>query len=127
MENENTENPMELIGRFSRCVNFPRDLAGMHFLAQGLAKASRDTGIAMEWVVSRCAELSEYCPTDCDLLKVAKELKIRLQDEQEASRKEDQERRWQNEYGQPAPFASNWDHKRAGEIIDARRRMMISI
>lgn len=57
---------------FQRCPNFPRDPKGVKALAKGLIRASEITGVAMEAIVARCAESSEYCPTDFDLLAAAR-------------------------------------------------------
>jgi hypothetical protein len=70
-----TEDPVQLVTEaFSRCSNYPKESAGIFGLAQGLAKAARVTGIAMRAIVERCAEISQWCPTDLDLMNVAREL-----------------------------------------------------
>jgi len=66
--------PEELVITFSRCANYPKDRAGILALAQGLVKASRITGVPMRAIVDRCTEISQWCPTDSDLLSVAREI-----------------------------------------------------
>jgi len=68
------KSPEELVGTFSRSPNYPRDKEGVLFLAQGLAKAAKASGIAAAAIVARCQELSAFCPTDYDFQQVAIEL-----------------------------------------------------
>ncbi len=72
---EDERTPLDMIECFSRCANFPRTVEGMQFLAQGLVKASRQTGVAMQTIVDACAAQSQYCPTDHDLMTVAAEIR----------------------------------------------------
>ena len=70
-----TEDPVQLVNEaFSRCSNYPKESAGIFGLAQGLSKAARATGVAMRAIVGRCAEISQWCPTDLDLMNVARDL-----------------------------------------------------
>ena len=67
--------PVQIVTEaFSRCSNYPKEQAGIFGLAQGLVKASRITGVAQEAIVDRCADISKFCPTDADLLSVAREI-----------------------------------------------------
>ena len=72
---EEEKTPGELIVRFERCANWPRDPEGVIALAQGLRKAATEYGQSMESIVDRCASLSQYCPTDYDLRTVAQEMR----------------------------------------------------
>ncbi len=76
MPNDEMPDPLDLVGTFSRSSNFPKTKEGIQFLAQGLFKASKASGVAMADLVDRCAELSGFCPTDHDLLRVAEEMRI---------------------------------------------------
>lgn len=60
---------------FSRCTNWPKEPDGISGLVQGLQRACQETGIEPVALVNRCAELSHFCPTDKDLLKVAREMR----------------------------------------------------
>src|ERR1017187_130178 len=77
MQNEKLEiDPLDLIGVFARSSNFPKTKEAVQFLAQGLSKASKASGVEMSDIVDRCAELSGFCPTDHDMLKVAEEIRV---------------------------------------------------
>ena len=79
---DNTEQagPEDLVtAAFSRCSNWPKTREGLLGLAQGLKRASDASGIAMDAILARCALLSQFCPTDFDLDKVAKEMAIESQ------------------------------------------------
>ena len=65
---------MVLVSRLERTAGYPRSDDGVEFLARGLQKASATTGIKEARIVERCAEISRYCPTDSDLLTVAKDI-----------------------------------------------------
>ena len=75
MDDEETQDPMELIAAFSRCQNWPADDFGRISLAQGLRRASERTGVPMLRIVEECGETSRFCPTDADLFTVAQGLK----------------------------------------------------
>lgn len=78
-ERDTSENelcPEDLVVRaFSRCSNYPKEREGVLGLAQGLRKAATRFKIAMEAIVEACTEASTYCPTDSDLINVARALK----------------------------------------------------
>ena len=77
--------PEDLVVRaFSRCSNYPKDRAGVLGLAQGLKKASERFSVPMEGIVRECVESSVFCPTDTDLLNVARSM--RPAEEQERKR-----------------------------------------
>ena len=118
MENdqEQMEFPMDLLPRFQRCANYPRDDEGVLALAQGLAAAWRHTGVRMADIVERCATDSQYCPTDADLLTVAKEIKAkRIWD---ADSKRHIHAEWRREYGDPVKF--DWQGEAAKILPQAR-------
>ena len=122
-------NVFKLIATFQRCVNYPKDAEGVSALVEGLARAARETDIQIEEIVSRCAELSQYCPTDADLLKVAEEIRAdrikAREDEVERHRVEN----WEKESGPPKPFEWNEsvDWNRAKEVEVRRDRMYLDI
>ena len=68
--------PEELVMRaFARCSNNPKERAGILGLAQGLKAASDRFGVTMVSIIRECVESSTFCPTDTDLLNVARELR----------------------------------------------------
>jgi hypothetical protein len=122
--NKNDQTPEELVARFGRCSNYPRDKAGVQFLAQGLAKAADATGTDMKDIVDRCSELSEFCPTDYDLLTIASEIKAARRAQAEAKR--DRTAEWARECGPPSPFKPNAeDISENGRIAQEKRKRMI--
>ena len=108
-----------LIEAFSRARNFPRDSAGREALLMGLERAARETGIAARLIVERCVTLSEYCPTDFDLLRVAGEIQDEGKRAEEASR--DQKAEWEQQYGKPKPFDIEMELA-ARQIAEAGKR-----
>ncbi len=66
---------LELIGRLSRTKNYPKEPAGLMYLAEGLMRACAETGAPPERVVMACATTSEWCPTDADLMTAARGLR----------------------------------------------------
>ena len=101
-KNEPTS-PEELCKQaFSRCSNWPEDYAGQIGLAQGLNRASERFRVSKEDLIEKCRELSAFCPTDADLLRVAGEMFTARQSAFEASR--DQITEWRKQYGPPKPF-----------------------
>ena len=111
------QTPMEFLSRFQRCKNYPRDEEGILALANGLEAASRHTGITMADIVERCATSSDLCPTDYDLLTVAKEIKIQRAAAEEATR--DRHAEWKKQYGPPQPY--DWQSE-AAKIMPAASR-----
>jgi len=105
------ENPEEMVRRaFSRCSNFPDDKFGVLGLAQGLKRASSRTGVPMERIVAECADTSVYCPTDADLLTVARGIR-------DASKRAVQRDPWEDWKREPsAPFDMHgYDHAQAAQ------------
>ncbi len=68
--------PEELVVRaFSRCSNYPKERAGVLGLAQGLRAAADRFGVEMPVIIAECVGSSSFCPTDHDLLEVARALR----------------------------------------------------
>ncbi len=65
---------LDIIERLSRTKNYPRDINGLNFLAEGLTRAAGSTGVDPSRIVKACAAASEWCPTDADLLSVARDI-----------------------------------------------------
>jgi hypothetical protein len=94
---------LELIARFSRTKNFPRDEAGLNFLAEGLMAAVNETGAPGRQIVMVCAATSEWCPTDADLMTIARQIRDEQKRAQEALQPSI-EKEWRQAYGPPRPF-----------------------
>lgn len=115
MEQDQQQNPAELIGRFERCPNFPKTPEGIVFLAQGLAQAARTTGIDATDIVDACAAIGRFCPTDHELLNVARNIRDRRQTEAESKRNRTAE--WERQYGKPEPY--DWKAETSKIMADA--------
>ena len=118
------------MARFGRCSNYPREKEGVQFLAQGLAKAADATGVEMQAIVDRCAELSQFCPTDYDLLTVASEMKAQRRAQEEAKRNKIAE--WERECGPPQPFdlkaeLTGEQIMENGRIAREKRKQMLAV
>ena len=87
---------------FSRCSNWPEDRLGQIGLAQGLYRASGRFRITQEDLITRCRELSAFCPTDADLMRVAGEMFNARQAALAAKRNQNAE--WERQYGKPHAF-----------------------
>ncbi len=92
----------ELVARFSRCERYPEDKQGINFLADGLERASESAGVSMLEIVEACAAISRFCPTDAELLTVARNIRDEHRREEESKR--DQKAEWEKQYGKPEPF-----------------------
>jgi hypothetical protein len=103
------EGPGPLIACFERCQNYPRDLAGVLSLAQGLRKASDKYSITMEAIVERCRVNSVYCPTDADLDSVALSMRVELDRVIEEKRAAKEKQDWIRENGPPRPWTGELD------------------
>ncbi len=126
-EQEPGETPEEIVTRaFSRCQNWPKERLGVLGLAQGLRRASDRFAIPMNDIVLRCAEASQYCPTDADLITVAREMRDTIR--RGAESKVDVTAEWQRQYGQPQDF--NWqqiDHAKVKRVKDRERELLAAI
>jgi hypothetical protein len=118
-DEEERSTPEELIRVFARCPNWPDDELGRIALAQGLARAERDTGMPREEIVERCAALSTFCPTDHDLLSVAQEMAATKRATAEAKAQETREAEWRKQYGAPQKFECDWS---LVDVAEAKRK-----
>lgn len=81
LKKQNEEQPEGLdleemvIAAFSRCQNFPKERAGVLGLAQGLRRAADQNRVAPARILQECATSSVFCPTDADLVAVARALR----------------------------------------------------
>ncbi len=94
---------LTLIARLSRTKNYPKDEDGLTFLAEGLMRASAETGAPGQQIVMVCATTSEWCPTDADLMTIAKQIRDEQKRAQEALQPS-VENEWRRTYGPPQPF-----------------------
>ncbi len=65
---------IELVSKLQRTKKFPADDAGLECLARGLQQASESAKIGAGRIIDRCSQISEWCPTDAELLTVARDL-----------------------------------------------------
>lgn len=63
---------LELVARFQRCRNYPKDDAEIERMADTLERAARTYEVTAEAIVRECLSSSEFCPTDADLLSMAR-------------------------------------------------------
>lgn len=101
-EPEKLDSPLRYVAAFERSPNYPRDAAGVQFLAQGLAKAATRWGVPMAEIVQRCLEFSPRCPTDADLLTIAGSIQDDLERAAQAKRSRIAE--WEAECGPPQRY-----------------------
>jgi hypothetical protein len=94
---------LELVGRLSRTKNYPKEPAGLVFLAEGLLYAARETNTSPQQIVMVCAATSEWCPTDADLMTIGHQIRDEQRRAQEAL-KPSQAQQWRKEYGEPVAF-----------------------
>jgi len=95
---------LDLVSKLSRTRNFPQTEDGVMDLAQGLMRAAGMIAVDAGDIVRRCADLSEFCPTDADLLNVARDLREE-RDREEQRATPSQEAQWRKQYGPPQDFA----------------------
>jgi hypothetical protein len=94
---------LPIIARLSRTKNYPRDEDGLTFLAEGLIRAAAETGANPQQIVMVCATTSEWCPTDADLMNIAKQIRDEQKRAQEAL-EPSVESQWRAKYGPAKPF-----------------------
>jgi hypothetical protein len=94
---------LPIIARLSRTKNYPRDEDGLTFLAEGLIRAAAETGANAQQIVMVCATTSEWCPTDADLMNIARQIRDEQKRAQEAL-EPSVESQWRQKYGPPKPF-----------------------
>jgi hypothetical protein len=116
---------LELVSRLSRTKNYPRDEAGVVYLAEGLARAADAAGVDPRHVVMVCATTSEWCPTDADLATIANQIRDEQRRAQEALLPPVTEQ-WKRKYGEPKPF--DWKALDTDRIkrVKAREAEMLS-
>ncbi len=110
---------LELIGRLSRTKNYPKEPAGLMFLAEGLIRACAETRAPGQQIVMVCATTSEWCPTDHDLMTVARQIRDEQKRAQEALDPPIEEQ-WRKEYGPPKPF--DWKALDTDKIKRVKKR-----
>jgi hypothetical protein len=119
----------KIIASFQRCANYPKDSLGLQALVQGLATASRETGVQMQDITERCAKISQYCPTDADFLNVARDILADRKRAEEADVERTKRAQWERDCGPAKQF--NWsdavDPKRVREVAERRTRMFREI
>ncbi len=117
---------LELVARFSRTRNYPKDEAGVVYLAEGLIRAADQTGVLGSAIVFRCAAESDWCPSDADLLTIAREIRDEMKRESDAKINVTAE--WKKKYGQPEEF--KWDQidtSRVKRVKDRERELLAKI
>ena len=121
--------PLKLIAAFQRCQNYPKDDFGVQALVQGLATASRETGVQMQDITERCAKISQYCPTDADLLNVARDILADRKRAEEADVERTKRAQWERDCGPARPFDWNSavDFRRVREVAERRTRLFLEI
>lgn len=67
------EEAIEITLKLSRQANFPDSEQGIKDLAKGLQKAVA-LGISPDQLIEACKSASPYCPTDWDMMQVARDL-----------------------------------------------------
>lgn len=93
---------------FSRCSNWPQDRSGQIGLAQGLKLASTRFGFTMAEIISIARETSAYCPTDFDLLNIARDMRKRATEVVAAEAQRHQRDDWRAQYGAPVAIPVDW-------------------
>ena len=119
------EGPEDLVTKaFSRCQNWPKERLGILGLAQGLKKSAERFSVSMEAIVERCAEISQYCPTDADLLTVGRDLRAAI----DRSNEPNKEAEWKLQYGAAKPF--DWtviDKEHVKHVRDREAKLIAAI
>lgn len=130
------EKAIELVTKLDRTINYPKEFPGVVGLAKGLQKASDSLKIGASLIVDRCAGTSQFCPTDADLINVARDLarldavatgtydSLAGSGNSVAADRED----WKRQYGTPAPF--EWrqiDAEKVKRVKDRERQMFSAI
>lgn len=118
---ETEQNPDDLAREaFSRCSNWPQDRHGQIGLAQGLKLAATRFGFTMAELIAVAREESAFCPTDYDLLKLAKDMRQRIKDSAAVEASVRQQDDWRKQYGAPAAVPVDWSAAGAGKENEAR-------
>lgn len=88
---------------FCRCGNFPGAQSEVLAMAQAVGRAAKAHGLTAEEIVSRCASLSAFCPTDYDIGVVAREIATARLADQDAAAGEAKRAQWRREAAPEAP------------------------
>ncbi len=115
---------LQAIARLSRTKSYPKDDDGLTFLAEGLMRASAETGANPDQIIMICATTSEWCPTDHDLMTVAKQIRDEQKRAQEAL-EPSVESQWRKKYGEPKLFDWKALDTEKVKCVKAREREML--
>lgn len=67
--------PEDLVSAaFARCTNYPKDRAGVLGISQGLRTASEKYNVSMNAILRECTNTSVFCPTNLEMLNIARSL-----------------------------------------------------
>lgn len=100
----------DIAKRFSRCPNYPKNPSEVVIFVEAIGKAVDRYGVDPEGLADRCLGLSQFCPTDFDLLTVAKEMREEVKRAEDAQRNRVAE--WRREYGEPQPLKVSFDRQK---------------
>ncbi len=95
---------LDLVAKLSRTRNYPLTEQGVTGFAESLMRAAEMFGVDGAAIVQKCADTSEFCPTDADLLNIARDLKEERERKERAATPS-QEAEWRKQYGPPQDFA----------------------
>jgi hypothetical protein len=113
---ENDVDPSALASEaFSRCSNWPQDRSGQIGLAQGLKMAAIRFGFTMAEIIAVAREASAFCPTDFDLLSIARDMRRRVAEVEGNELRQHQRADWEAEYGPPSAIAVDWEPDKSAE------------
>lgn len=124
---------VELVTKLDRTRNYPKEQPGIINLAKGLQKASDSLKISAGRIVEKCAETSEWCPTDADLLNVARDLARvdavasgTFDSLAGAGNAVEDRKDWQRQYGPAAPFDWKQIDQEKVKRTKARERALLA-
>jgi hypothetical protein len=101
----NEDQALIFVGQLSRTINYPRDPEQIVAMAQALIRAAEATNVEADQIIRECAETSQYCPTDRDLLSVARDIKERVERARDAA---DVRAPWDRNPACPKCNSSGW-------------------
>lgn len=70
MPQDKPEDPLEIVSIFERCSNYPRTVEGLRAMCEGLEHAAKVTQQPMVEIAKECSYMSNYCPTDHEMLMI---------------------------------------------------------
>lgn len=119
----------------SRAVGYPSETRAFVSLVNGLVKAELVSNVPAGRIAERCAELSKFCPTDYDLLSVARDMARcdavaagTFDSMAGAGNAVVDAEKLREEYGEPAPFDSHKiDMDRVKRVKDRERKLLAEI